>query len=405
MSKSLRQSVRSQVVLWSCLLALAYSAVASLVYLWGLDDATEYYMLKEAELLSRQEPLPHTRTADDFRQYYRSYAELPALYQRHFPAHSLTPNQSQVYEDERQAIYLLPYHSDNTPTLYVVHHYQGDEALSPAQPLPQLLIGLIVVTLILTLLAANLMVGYLTRPILRLSTWARSLGQSGAPLPSPPGLKFHELDEIAIQLGDSINQVLAINEKEKLFLRTASHELRTPLAVVLAALDLLEQSDLNTAQRSKLGKIRKASDKMNAITSALLWLWRGDEQVLEAEVINLAGLVQDIVDELQSIDATSPLNIKQTIAPDAQATLPRPLLEIAIGNLLRNAVKYSAANKIAVTADRHGICISNVTSPDADSLEESFGLGLYIVKTIAEQQGWEFSYRQTEEQFIAELRW
>jgi len=393
MTKDLQTYVRRKIMLWSCVLALTYSAIASMVYLWGIDDATEYAMLKEArqvfEHYDGKQALPVNQYG--FKSYYAGYHQLPTTLKNLFPAETLIPDQSQFYQDDVNAIYILPYQKDiSGDTFYVVHIYKHlDDDLNPGMPMPELLTILFLSALTLSLIISNHMISGLTKPMLSLASWIASLRDSQTLSEKPVDLKFSELNDIAEQSGQAIFQVMLTTEREKDFLATASHELRTPLAIIFAALDILDKKSIADDLASKLHKIRNASTKMKNLSDSLLWLWRDEKLPQKIEDINIHTLVQSIIADIQTIIQKSTANIHTSIDPEVSLKSNHALLEIAISNLLLNAVKYCHNGEIWVRADKNSFTVIN-TSKELTHHKDSFGLGLYIVQTIANRQLWGF---------------
>lgn len=81
-----------------------------------------------------------------------------------------------------------------------------------------------------------------------------------------------------------------------------------------------------------------------------------------------------------------------------------------INNLLRNAIQYSSAGTITLTADTDSISIQNPVSPlipeNAPGLKEyGYGLGLLVAQSVAEQMGWRLTCGMQQGNFVANLKW
>ncbi|OUS25041.1 hypothetical protein A9Q99_22610 [Gammaproteobacteria bacterium 45_16_T64] len=414
MKTALRFHIRKQIILWSCIVALVYSAIASTIYLWGIDDSTEYYMLKEAKRESLKIAAGGyvaNNSATDFSAYYLGYSSLPSIIQDEFPEAILVPNQSTFYENNQVSIYVLPYRINLSTTsstvLYVVHRYDKyDDDLQPGMPLPELLIMLIMGTLLVAYIASSLLVSSITKPLFSLLDWARSL-ESEDPTKIQQAdantLRFSEFSDISEQLYLSIQQVMETAEREKQFLNATSHEIRTPLSVIFAALDILDRKDIPDAIQPKLMKIRRSSTKIQNLTESLLWLWRDENLPLDLSSQRLHTTVQDIISDSRLIYPNSNTEIHCDLDASLQIIENQPLLEVAIGNLIRNAIAYSPNGIIHITGNTQNFSIkNNYTDASRDS---GFNIGLYIVKSIANKQQWGFSTCCDNNTFTARISW
>lgn len=94
------------------------------VYLWGLGEATVYYMSTEAEnvLESHQPGDPIDSHISGYRAFYWP-GELPLKYQQQFPTFAQSVNQGLFMESNGVAIYLLPVSFEQdalTPPTYML---------------------------------------------------------------------------------------------------------------------------------------------------------------------------------------------------------------------------------------------------------------------------------------------
>ena len=180
-----------------------------------------------------------------------------------------------------------------------------------------------------------------------------------------------------------------------------SHDLRTPLTAVRGYLDLLGREDLSPAARRYLALIGDRAEAMTRLT----------EELFRYSVIQSAeGLTLEPVDLRAAIEeaaagfyaALTARGIQPVITlPDApvKRQADRAALARVLGNILSNALKYSAGDlEIVLTED--GEARFTNTAPGLDEVtvgrlfdrfftveaaHPSTGLGLSIAKTLAEQ--------------------
>ncbi len=217
-------------------------------------------------------------------------------------------------------------------------------------------------------------------------------------------------DEIGA-LARAFERLLARLDEHARYLRTLggklSHELRTPLTIVRSSLDNLESEGARGDQRGYLTRAREGTVRLQSILSALGAASRVEESIQQAERVSfdLAGLARAAVAGYR--DAF----------PDAQFVVDAPadgcllfgapeLIAQMLDKLVENAVDFTPpAGNITVKLQRadgsYELSVENdgPSIPDAmlgrlfESLFEHragsddkphFGLGLYIVRLIAE---------------------
>ncbi len=137
-----------------------------------------------------------------------------------------------------------------------------------------------------------------------------------------------------------------LDEMRRDFISNVSHELKTPLTVVSGYIECLAESAQGESAAS-LEKVRKQLQRMNDIVTDLLELARleSSERPDDDETVDLARLLEDLLDEIRGIDDGRHHIIDQTGLSQA-AALPvlhgsYKELRMALLNLLVNAIRYS----------------------------------------------------------------
>jgi len=201
----------------------------------------------------------------------------------------------------------------------------------------------------------------------------------------------------------------AFVERERVFTRDAGHELRTPVAVLKGNLDLLEDhADRPQLERNALRRMRQTVVDMETLLETLLLLARENELETPREDVVVNDLVARQVELLQDAAARSGNRLRVHDEAELRVRAPAKVVEIVIGNLLRNAVSYTHDGSIDVTVGRRGVQVADsgigMSSEELDKAFEPFyrvdqsrgltrghGLGLSIVKRLVRQFGWSIS--------------
>lgn len=204
----------------------------------------------------------------------------------------------------------------------------------------------------------------------------------------------------------SARNVQAEKDKLKVLIGDISHQTKTPIANILLYTQLLMEQPGN---RACLDALDGQTKKLQSLIDALVKTSR-----LESGVIALhpaRGYLQGVIDAALSQIApkAAAKDIQITLEPtDADAVFDPKWTEEALYNLLDNAVKYTpAGGAVRVTATAYQMfCAIHVSDtgpgiPEEEqpkvfqrfyrgaehAEEEGVGIGLYLVRQIAEGQG------------------
>jgi signal transduction histidine kinase len=220
-------------------------------------------------------------------------------------------------------------------------------------------------------------------------------------------------DEIGA-LARSFERLLARLHEHTQYLRTLggklSHELRTPLTVVRSSLDNLESEGVSEDQRVYLARARAGSSRLQSILNALGAAARVEESFKNTErvVFDLRELLTATVAGYR--DGFRSANFTLDSPPDSCPLRGAPdLLVQMLDKLVENAVDFCPPGGIIqITLERnpgvYRLVVANDGPPIApamlgrlfESLSEQragrddkphLGLGLYIVRLIAEFHG------------------
>ena len=196
------------------------------------------------------------------------------------------------------------------------------------------------------------------------------------------------------------------------FGRDLAHELRNRLSTAETALHLLDQENLDAATRERvLLALRRTVKRIEGVADDVhaLAIAQGSEETAQGRRLSLRALFEETVDELSGMAEERGVRIEaQETVPDVQVDATR--VELALINLIGNAIKYSDAAKedrwvrISVQRDdrfwRISVEDNGVGIPDGmqDRVFEQFvrahpavaegsGLGLAIAREAVEQMG------------------
>jgi dedicated sortase system histidine kinase len=220
-------------------------------------------------------------------------------------------------------------------------------------------------------------------------------------------------DEIGA-LARSFESMLARLQEHTQYLRTLggklSHELRTPLTIVRSSLDNLESDGLRDDQRAFVQRAREGGQRLASILSALGAAARVEESIKQAERVNfdLCAVLRSAVAGYQS--GFPHARIELDVPADECHLRGAPdLLVQMLDKLVENAVDFCpAGGTIAIVLARdagdYRLSVANDGPPIPEAMlprlfeslfeqragredKPHFGLGLFIVRLIAEFHG------------------
>lgn len=212
-----------------------------------------------------------------------------------------------------------------------------------------------------------------------------------------------EIGELARVFDRQLLRLRAFIEREKAFNADMSHELRTSLAVILGATEiLLEDATLNEKQLSRINRIDRAARDMMELGTALLLMAREHETSGDKGSCRVAKVIEHAVDRHRHLLASKPVEFKMQLDHEVELSADPALIDILVGNLVRNAFAYTDRGSVTVRQDHEGLTISDTgrgMSPRAvsqafvrhfrDMTGFGAGIGLSLVKRICDQHGWQ----------------
>lgn len=193
-------------------------------------------------------------------------------------------------------------------------------------------------------------------------------------------------------------------ERERDFTRDASHELRTPLTVIRVASDLIAHDDgLSPASRRSLARIQDAVAGMEAVIDALLFLARSEQAPLDVDDVVVREVVEREVDRVRPILRHKQLALHLEVEAEPVLHAPPRILQVMLGNLLSNAVRFTDAGGVVVRLKEGCVEVEDSgIGMDAATLARAFepfyrgegeqyvgsGLGLSIAHRLGQRCGW-----------------
>ncbi|WP_299515160.1 cell wall metabolism sensor histidine kinase WalK [Mucilaginibacter sp.] len=214
---------------------------------------------------------------------------------------------------------------------------------------------------------------------------------------------FQYLD---ISIHQMIETIEATFQKEREFISNASHELMTPISILQSKIEnMFERDDIADDTKLRLLEMQKILNRLKSITKTLLLISQiENEQFLKEDKISLQELLQEVYDEISIRLPEKNLTFDIVIPQDIiLVNVNKFLIFNLFFNLVNNAIKYNKEDgEIIIAAENENTLVVNITDTgigiSADAMpfifnrfkkfrqsmqQDSFGLGLPIVKSIA----------------------
>ncbi len=219
-----------------------------------------------------------------------------------------------------------------------------------------------------------------------------------------------EVGELARAFDRNLRRIGGFIARERDFTSDVSHELRTPLAIILGAVEVLEQGGgLSAKQKERIQRIRRAEQDMSELSAALLLLAREPVTATGEPPCNVAEVVRACVDKHRHLIGTRPIRLELELIGEPLVNAERPLLDIVIGNLLRNALFNTQSGTVLLRLEAGRLVVKDTgfgIPPEmlAHVFERHYkgtastgaGVGLSLVQRVCDRYGWLISIASQE---------
>lgn len=182
------------------------------------------------------------------------------------------------------------------------------------------------------------------------------------------------------------------NEQLESFATTVAHDLRNPLQVADGTTALL-RSELPESHPADqyLSRVDNAVSQMDTVLSELQMLARHAQSVTETQTVSIGETVARVREQVEDLSVT--------VSPDGTIEAEPTRLESILESLFRHSAAHGGS-RVTVgvtdggfTYEDDGLRVpatepADIFAYDTTSTTDSAGLGLKIVRTEAEAQGW-----------------
>ncbi len=222
-----------------------------------------------------------------------------------------------------------------------------------------------------------------------------------------------ELKPLLGAMNGLFERIEQMRERERHFTADAAHELRTPLAVLQAQWDVVRRAS-NPADRAEAEtKMSSGIDRLGRLVTQMLALSRVESGTTPSfDEVSWRPIVEQAMSDCLAMAERRDIELACEWPPQDSPSMPlqgnEHLLTVLLRNLLDNAVRYApAGTAVTLRISQRSIAVENGGSPlsieQLARLGERFyrpdgkseggsGLGISIVRRIAELHGWKLSF-------------
>jgi two-component system sensor histidine kinase CpxA len=215
-------------------------------------------------------------------------------------------------------------------------------------PGPTTIVGSCAVTLVFAVL--------LTLPLRRLRMATRQIASGNLDVRVPLRhrmIRFgravidDDLDRLALDFNHMAERLQGLVQAQNLLLRDVSHELRSPLARLSVALELSRREGGGHMQ-THLDRIEREAERLNDLITQLLSLSYMEitQEIRDATTVSLSELVRDVLPNVQYEASLRGCHITAIMGQNCVVRGDARLLESALENILRNALRYTPENGV-----------------------------------------------------------
>jgi signal transduction histidine kinase len=228
-------------------------------------------------------------------------------------------------------------------------------------------------------------------------------------LGGPAALLLASLAGFALT-GAALRPVEVMRRRERAFIADASHELRSPLTMLRTELELMARDEPSGAElQAATASAIEETERLGRLADDLLLLTRADSERFEVRPIPVppAELAGAAAARARRRPAAAGIRIEVRDADDAPVVLVDPdRVSQALDNMLDNALRYATAEidleivragssvELHVRDDGPGFppaflprAWERFSRADAARTDDGAGLGMAIIRTIAELHG------------------
>lgn len=186
------------------------------------------------------------------------------------------------------------------------------------------------------------------------------------------------------------------------FIKDTTHELNTPVSAILTNIETIDQESLDPKVARKIRRIEIASRTISNLYKDLTYAALGHRTESKDEKVNLYQLIRERIEFFKVISSAKNIECITHLKQNLYLTVDRTKMTRIIDNLISNAIKYNRRGSFikirledgyleiedgGIGMDKEALSTIFNRYVRHNKSEGGFGLGLNIVKSIADEYG------------------
>ncbi|RAJ01659.1 signal transduction histidine kinase [Chitinophaga skermanii] len=212
------------------------------------------------------------------------------------------------------------------------------------------------------IIAAALIIGaglifshYILRPVHNIMDQVKNISSSNLHLRVEVNDGEDEIGELAATFNNMLDRLETAFETQNNFVSNASHELGTPLTAIIGEADLALRGERDPeSYKAAISNMLREAERLNHITRSLLQLaqtgFEGKKQYFD--IVRTDELLFSVKKMADRITPGNLVEIDYSLFPEEEEKMAVmgnfQLLELAISNIVNNAVKYSSNQPVSL---------------------------------------------------------
>lgn len=270
----------------------------------------------------------------------------------------------------------------------------------------QTLIAIIFIVILFSFIATYIATIRKLKPLKELQKKVKNFGEEEFDIECATDKK-DEISLLANEFDASVKKLKKLKESRNIFIRNIMHELKTPIAKGRFLVELPQTGQNKEIMQKVFYRLESLIAEFASIEELI-----STKKNLDKKEYYLADIIDDAMDILMCEDD----EVHQEYE-NIKINIDYKLFSIAVKNLLDNGIKYSSEKQVIIKTKQNSIIFENLGDRLKYPLEsyfepffkgddvksnQSFGLGLYIVKHILDAHGYklEYKYENSTSKFI-----
>lgn len=292
------------------------------------------------------------------------------------------------------------FYEDNEGDYVIILAARDNEGAAQLAFLRTALVGIILGAILFIAAVSLVFARHILKPINTMISKAQGISGSNLQARLFEGKGKDEISRLAQTFNGMLSRLESSFQTQKNFIHNASHELRTPLTVILGEAEYaLKKENLDPEHKLAFKKIFEEADHLRQLLNSLLQLSEIKNDNLEAsfKILRIDELVQQVVIKMNADVAGANVKVEyentHNLTAGSYEILGNELwMEIAITNVLNNAIKYSGDKPVRVLLlDRDGMVHVQIEDKgigiDKNEIEKIF-LPFYRGKNVRPRKGY-----------------